>query len=44
MNDYILRLVECGFTEGEAYALYDEFLYEYTMDDLRLFVEGMECG
>jgi hypothetical protein len=42
MNEYILRLIHCGYPLCEAISTYHDFIKEYSLKDLILFIESLE--
>lgn len=50
MNDYILKLMHCGYSPHEAYIIYHDFLKEYNLNDLISFIDSLrkdrciKCG
>jgi hypothetical protein len=49
MNEYIMRLIRCGYSPDEAYKTYYSFLKEFSLADFLEFVAELEkdvrkCG
>jgi len=42
MNEYILRLIRCGYPLHEAVSTYYDFIKEYSLKDFLLFLESLE--
>jgi len=47
MNLYIARLMACEYSMTDAYMTYHDFLKNFTLKDLDLFIKSLEkssCG
>ena len=42
MNEYVLRLIRCGYSPHDAYSTYINFLKEFGLKDFLLFLESLE--
>jgi hypothetical protein len=42
MNEYVLRLIRCGYSPHDAYSTYVNFIKEYGLTDFLLFLESLE--
>ena len=44
MDDYIERLMLCGWTREQSYRIVNDFLRELDFDGLNEFIRLEECG